>query len=524
MNAQKLLKTGSCAEEIHKRLAQEVEEWLRLLPKTEGVALPRVQVCYPAGGGGKEAEAYLFARELCRRINVGSPLGVQREPVAGKWVFPASLPTSDYVVIVDWGAMTGTTVTQLMRLAAEAGAKNILAAICLSQMLHEEEKTLRLLSGLTVYDRGIADLFTPPTPEKRRVDVSIRFISSVKIRAYDEFDCPHCQQLRRIRAEAWRYPSTYLGEFAMEMAKSIRPRGRDEGLKALEDVFGASLTGTDTAKMAMTRECLERAVSSTADRAEVQHQLETILDGLKAKDERAVENARILLCLLASELQWLKRPPLRFRALRDTVANISLQILSTDMSQQSLRHAIIVLRSASKPKFADSLGELAARFRNQPLLLNQLLYDVFTFLNSDYHHEVPIMKALVENLRKCQDALEDGNEPAHEGLESVRTCVHELYTMSSKYVKYADAKRMNVFEAWNTVKEAYYTDCRGHALLCDIADVLFAKGLEDLAEANKQPILSNGLWSLRRRAWRTCRFFLETKVLPYTQIRRENSW
>src|SRR5205814_2057057 len=93
-----------------------------------------------------------------------------------------------------------------------------------------------------------------------------------------------------------------------------------------------------------------------------------------------------LLQFVSIESQWLRRPPLYFRKLRDTIAELALVVaLNSKVSEGDRLNATIVLRTSSKSIFAKQFFDLFKSLSTSATLLKQLLYDAFTYLTRPYH-------------------------------------------------------------------------------------------------------------------------------------------
>jgi hypothetical protein len=190
-------------------------------------AAEQIEIWYPEPEPKPSAPARRFAESIQRsRADVHSVHVFRREEAYGEWHFsegPESTAQRPNILIVDWGALTGTTVTQMIRLAAGAGAKRVLACICLSQLPLAEETFLTLLRSLSVQrweeKRGQLLLPMPSNTLEGSVDakaagveVSVRFLSRYPITSYSPDQCPLCQQL--LGRDQMAYPTDLLEAFA----------------------------------------------------------------------------------------------------------------------------------------------------------------------------------------------------------------------------------------------------------------------------------------------------------------------
>ena len=119
------------------------------------------------------------------------------------WAFPTRVSRCSRpgrVLIIHWWAITGSTLLQLVRLAAKSGASWIAAVCMLNQMDVNDAEALRMLRAVSGRLRLMSTApgrFAIPRVHERLVPVAIRFVAVSSITALDAHDCPICATRER---------------------------------------------------------------------------------------------------------------------------------------------------------------------------------------------------------------------------------------------------------------------------------------------------------------------------------------
>lgn len=341
----------------------------------------RVEIWYPTPEPKVPRPAEALARKLESARSELHPRGIARQPIWGGWKFPVrlpDLPVGTEVVIVDWGALEGTTIMELVRLASEAGATRVMACIVLSQLAPEPEWQLRAVREVEVGHPEIArDLFDADEATLRRVPVRIEFISALPVRAFPASDCPLCAQRQRLAKHMM--PTGALRQFAKRQREERLQLTTREDVVAqrLQDLDRIELSGERTVSMLRIRDRLERALRSTRAR----HELVTWVRSLGPVSD----DARDLVRLLAAETQWLRRPPLVFDDVRSTTAGLAARMSCDETTAANDRvNAIGVLRTSSKSEFARQAPEIFRRCVGDAAAMQQLFYGFLTYSERPY--------------------------------------------------------------------------------------------------------------------------------------------
>src|SRR5215216_824236 len=435
----------------------------------------RLELWHPSPEPKPSEPARRFA-EMIRnaRHDIGTVKSTRRESAYGQWVFSGaqeSFVGHPTVVVIDWGALTGTTVMQGLRLAAEAGAKRVLVCVFLSQLRTDEEAFLRSIR--TVGVKSLAPIvevgqiqplpFEHGKPNDVVTHVLVKFLAGYPVEAYSRYECPVCQQLDRLSQED--YPTELLKDFAIYQKETrLRLRTREQVLaRNPQDFDDKPIPVESTLWMLEFRGKLVEALVSTAIRVRINDQIGDYSQDLRSSE---VPDSEVLWLLqfLSIESQWLRRPPLYFRRLRDIVSEIALTVSLNEHVLESHRlNAVIVLRTSNKSLFAKNFSRLFEAANNSEQMMRQLLYDAFTYVSRPYHQTEEVFQPLRDQLRMVRAALASG----HDGLttqsfEAIAETVESILQKAEVRLVRAQYRSMTAIESWTELRRLLVTDYEAH--------------------------------------------------------------
>lgn len=428
------LGTPKLADEpiIQREFRTAIDEWAPPSSPTDpAAAVDGLDLCIPQSDPGSVAASMIAVHLLEHlretRKGISRLLTLYRRPAYGQWTFSdRDVRFKDRVVIIDTGALTGTTITQMIRLAAERGAQRILVYVFLSQLPKDEERFLTMLTRLSVkvpaspqQDQQDQQELPFPTaeiakPQKRietvvrEVEVSVKFLARYPIDAYVAADCPVCQQLTRLSHEM--YPTEMLSEFARNQQRErLVVRSLESILaKSPEDFDGRPIHSQALLWMSSFRNQIVAAITSTHKRQALDELLTSLRSNVLRRVDPGNRESLWLLQFLAVESQWLRKPPLYLWILRQKVAEIALEVaLDIDVDEYDRINAVVVLRTCSKALFASRFADLFDRAKKQRGVLDHLLYDAFTYITRPYHQSPEIFQPIAQSLRKVVKICED---------------------------------------------------------------------------------------------------------------------
>ncbi len=525
---------------------QVIDDWLTEI-NLGSKKSNQIEIWYPSPEPKPPAPALKFAEEIRKVRSDVRQLGViRRVPAFGRWLFTVSRERpqavkSTNLVIIDWAALTGTTITQMIRIGAEAGIENILVCIFLSQLREEEETFFKHIACLKLFPKhetqNLDGEFQPYLPglEKRDVNekhgeeekpeiqfstVKVQFLARIALRHYERAECPVCQRFPHIPDE--KYPTELLAEHVDAQRHSLRCRERWTVLGAQpRDFFDRVLHGTDTDWMIRFRAKLEFALSSTQGRQAIAANLKE-LHAAASKDIRKPPKKVILLIhLLSVEHQWIMSSPLKIKSLRNILAELC-KIVATnrELQIQDRINSVTVLKSTSLYHFALYISELLLSMIDDKLLIDQLLYEIFAFQNHQSFKDregLSSLELMIKGMRKSIQIMRNKE------IELPIRCAETLEILINRIerdIAEGYARPLLPSQAWNDLREEY--DKRYVSRHNDLtkAMLLLRPGLDiELIEESIKtgkivdPSLSTWLSNLGKN-WRTCRIFLDRTVLP----------
>jgi orotate phosphoribosyltransferase len=519
VDAKKLLD----APQLLDALAAAVADW-----RADDDAGRPLEVWHPTPEPKPSEPAATLAKDLAAALGAVRH-AIRREPLWDGWTFEVEVPhpvEGRDVVLVDWGALDGTTVTQMVRLAAEAGARRVLACICLSQLAPQAEWHLGALRSVRVKqpdpseeaadtsgDAGAQTTMEDSASSRRRVlrdvPVEVRFLSAVPVTAFGPRECPVCEQLSQLelRENADDLPQ----EWAKQRHRRLRLQGRQETVNASPiDVNDIRLTGAQAVEMLRFRRDLEAALRSTASRHAVQKEVEQFADTKGAPRAKALA----LLRFLAIETQWLRRPPLVLGTVRDPVARLAAAVAEADdVADADRGNAMLVLRLASPELFAESLDAIFSRVYADRSLVAQLLHGVEAVIERPYPRSEQAWEPLVRALKAMRKQIDDGAVPEESpGVRDVRSLADRALGRQRR----AAARELGAAQAWSRLKVVFDTEYYRHGVGAAVRRLYPHQYLWWEAEPGTAGDDRRRAWAqlLLPSSWERIEGFLTTEVLP----------
>lgn len=411
------------------------------------------------------------------------------------------------VLVVDWGALTGKGIRDLVRSANSVGARRILTIIFANQLESGEEASFPEVYNIEAWGDG-----NQSTP----CQVQVTFLTRFHTHSYDTLHCPYCRQLSRLQSEERFLPSPLLRRYVAAARNRLRHLSLTEAWKAHQADLPIRQPGERTNAeavllIAKLREQLDAAKDQTAARFHLYNKIVDIQSLSQRGEDFALFQRGCLMRLLASEWLLLKEEPLTLPKVRRLIAELSVEtIKDTSRIRQERQDAIIVLRTISKDTFASHLEALFVSVVEDPTLVSQLLYCAFTYLQRDYLI-VARLRLLVEALKRClvhSKPLLGLPDPVA-ALE-VRETLHVLYQYGAYVIRFQETGGNTTAQIWNQLREEFGNEYQPHHPLCEAFNDLQMGVLEhDLKRLALQP------WDAIRDAWRNaCERVLIERILP----------
>jgi adenine/guanine phosphoribosyltransferase-like PRPP-binding protein len=476
-------------------------------------------IWYVASDGNAERLAKIVQDSLTAdRFQVSAVTPIPRWTVGDAWAFPSSLgdvmkPTG--VLIIHWWAITGSTLLQLVRLAAKSGASWIAAVCVLNQMNDANDaEALRMLRAVSVPEAvaytgrvqsaGVsrAPWYTP---------VTIRFVARSSITAFDAHGCPVCATRERYRLDDESAPPRLMNHAEL-LRDMLRPRELDEVARdSAADLFNVPVTGYEVADYLRWRGLLLRAPQKVRDRQEVIDRLEALTGQKPPEDDWTSVG---LIRLLAAEQQWLRLPPLYFQHAVDLLSQVCVAGFEQLTAPLWLRvQALMVMSAAVPQRLVELLPRLLASAGNEPVLIDQMLLDCCRLLlRAPGNSPIDVVR-LRHNLLECRDYLDEqrtasGAVAAEDHLHAVRS----LLTIADYRIL---SKPQTPQAAWERLSDDLVHPVIRHRLEADL--LLVRSFVEDIERVKPTPESARAA----EADWDTCARQLEERALANLPPLRE---
>ena len=396
LRLERLLRREDAHERVVGVMATEVRRAFNELERTHG-PMPDpgpVEIRYPGDNenGMLRLTQALRAELEAAGVPTVEPVEVHRFVAGVAWqTMPPTAPAAKRVAVVDFGVVTGTTVNQLIRDAAQGGAERIAAVTLIDQLPEADSGMLGVIRAVSGPD-GKAD-----------VPTAVRFVTRCSLGGFDAAHCPICAT-RDKYTDIGNAPNR-LRQHAKRLCDVLTPRQHEEIFETVPvDLFNVPVAHEDAVDFLRWRRLLERALRDTAARKDVLDRLVRLASGGAAT--RLTQ--RGLIRLLAAEQNWLKLPPLRFTACRTQLALLCENELGKAAPEPRwLRvQALMVLAVVAPEDFVRRLPRLLASALDEQTAVDQLLLDVYRLVRRPSYDTPVGPEQLRASLIRCRDYLE----------------------------------------------------------------------------------------------------------------------
>jgi hypothetical protein len=389
----------------------------------------------PSDGHARRLAEIVQASLVAEGFQVSAVTPVPRWIVGDAWAFPASLSdvvTPAGVLIIHWWAISGTSLLQLVRLAAKSGASWIAAVCMLNQLEPNDADFLRMLRAVSA-PAAAADTDCARSadgqPHALTIPVTIRFVALSSITAFDARGCPICATQERYRLDDDAAPPRLI-KHAKLLDDMLRPRELDEVARdSAADLFTVPITSGEAIDYLRWRGLLLRARRTVSARQEVIDRLRALIADSPSEQEWTSDG---LVRLLAAEQQWLRLPPLYFETAADLLSQVCVNSFERVTAPSWLRvQALMVMAAAVPQSLVELLPRLLAAAGNEAVLIDQMLLDCCRLLLRAPGNLPIDLAQLRHNLLQCRDYLEaQRSEPDATATEDHLYAVRDLLTIA----------------------------------------------------------------------------------------------
>jgi hypothetical protein len=440
-------------------------------------------------------------------FQIGGVTPVPRWAAGDTWAFPTSLTDVSRpvgILIIHWWAITGSTLQQLVRLAAKSGASWI-AAVCLFNQLDTNDadilRMLRAVSMPTMAADGIPSAGDSVFAEN--IPVAIRFVAGSGVFAFDIHGCPICATRERYQLDEDTAPPRLI-RHAELLRDTLRPRELEEVARdSAADLFTVPVTGHEAIDYLRWRRLLLKALRKVSARQEVIDRLQTLMGQTCPELEWTSIG---LIRLLAAEQQWLRLPPLHFGIAAGLLSQVCVSCLEQVTAPAWLRvQALMVMSAAAPHRLVELLPRLLDLAGNETVLIDQMLLDCCRLLLRS-PGDLPIdMAQLRRNLQDCRDFLEEQRaDPGTGAAEDHLHAVRNLLTLAD-YRVLSTPKRPQA--AWERLREDLVRPVVRHRLEAELLLVRnFVEDIELVAPSAESARAAGADWD-------TCARQLEQRAL-----------
>jgi hypothetical protein len=442
-------------------------------------------------------------------IEVSAVTPIPRWAAGDSWAFPARIDQVDRpmaVVVIHWWAITGSTLLQLVRLAARSGASSIAAVCMLNQLDANDADALRMMRAVSVPAADTDSDSTWPANGSRPgalIPVAIRFVAVSSITALDAHDCAICLTRERYQLGEEDAPPR-LTRHAQLLHDVLRPRELEEVSRdSAADLFNVPVTGEEVIDYLRWRRLLLRALREVRGRQEV-------IDRLRALSAEPASGPRWtsvgLIRLLAAEQQWLRLPPLHLQLARDLLAQVCVNGLRRLTAPPWLRvQALMVMSAAAPQRLVEQLPSLLAWVGDEAVLVDQLLLDCRRLLRRQPGDSPVDITQLRQNLMECRDYLEERRAaPDNAAAEDHLHAVRDIITIAGYRIL---PKPKDAQAAWDRLREDLVRPVVRHRLEAEL--LIVRNFVEDLEQVEPSPASAWGVGV----DWDTCARQLEERAL-----------
>lgn len=495
------------------------KEWEMFQSRLPGqLASKQPVILLEAPGYTLEAGLEIFGPEAAGRIHV---IRKSRNNSLRQLPNLANRP----VLLMLWSSITGHSAQQFVYQLANAGAGAVLAVTWLCRMPPLQEEVMRGWTELTVPQQHPQEQLADESQtagqsmDYRSLPVQFRFLSRGGIPAFGGHDCPICRQRERIGTELKRYPSPHLRSFADSYVEATRPEDMSFMSDDVDEAvsFWSKVPSDLPPLMLRLRTRFERMRSDTRERLEVRAEISHMLAETEKRNAAVITQSCAFICLVAIETDWLKEPPLSFPRVRAEISALCKRLLLDgcldEQNEVMMRHAIVTLRSASKTEFALLTPKIFQTYSTKKTVLEQLLYDCFSYLDQRYHRTVHYLQPMTDSLEQVCEELRAKRAGGPDDSE-IESTVLTLSALSYEYLA-REAQNPTPEQAWLALLQFLENQLEDnhHAFgLC-------GKSLRYRPPAQEDGTLgSPRFWGGVRLKWRTARELIQRNVVPRLSV------
>jgi len=400
---------------VRRRYCDEIFRWqteIAIYDKLEKAADVKFDIIFPSSVATWAPVSMELAESVASSVSgCCGMLGMERQVAYRGWRFAPDSRVklkSTRAVVLDWGTVSGSTLVELVMLAARSGATDILCCIGLSQISRSEEQFLQSITKLECEGFKVsfhAELFANAmmdSPIKRIANVCIKLFWHLPASLYDVDSCPVCESRRFLHGQD--PPTDFLRDSVDQFRRELAPTGKDD--VSLWKIDVPWQLPSVLIRAIGIRSLLNDAICSTQARQDICDWL-TMLANTSAPHEVDV---LAIVELLYLEPQWIRMAPLVFRDLRKSLVFVCLTVFDHALKNKKNdflgAKCVVVLRTASKLEFAKNFANLFFKAVNLDKSMKALLLGASSATFRDLEHGHDFLAPLKDSLRRVVSAVE----------------------------------------------------------------------------------------------------------------------
>lgn len=427
---------------------------------------------------------------------------------------------AQHVVVFDWGAMTGRTLTNILLGAAATQAGAVCVYVLISQIPDVERRLLASVEQIRRPGSVVGQLsfnLDSDGVEALSSSVGVSFWEGVRLTLPswdDESLCDLCALGRDLRLLE-HYPTPSLVSRAISgRLDSLSPVSRQDAWEELDvDLFGTQ-TDSATVRQAIVIHQSFRGVHPRDPWDVVE--LRQMLANVRGSDDATAWVSTVMAVLIEPSL--LKRAPLRVKSLRGELAGICLRIMHHGkrygLQAGHYRQAAMVWRMVSKSGFLTGFPSALKRHLSSPDVVGELLLGVYIYLHRPYHQDAETMSRLLDQLDQARNyassALNRG-----EAVEDVLEAIDHLASTAAFYQGTSESPG-DTMSVWAQLKREYVLAIESHSgngsameIVRELVTGAFVEGV--LAGKVENSVKH---WRSAADNWSRIRNYLASTVLP----------
>jgi orotate phosphoribosyltransferase-like protein len=524
MNIERLMQGGSGKVFIEK-MAAILEDWVN--QQATNTPPKELHIYYPEASGSEWAKhiAERLKEHLPESLFKSSLKPVLRPENRSKFIYHSHEELQNTLaLVVDWGVVTGDTLSRIIRHLAERHAKAILCMVVLSSMPTYEEELLT----------SMAEIYRDRDGQTK---VPVRWVPLCRfpIKAYQTHNCPICRIQDTYQSLKEHITTPEIVESLNHSTHKLEPKTRNrffsihKGEDSQRDNFDTQLSEDQIFEMVLLLQEIEDASWQTHLRLNFFNRWMSLFEKAKQEqgqsDQPYTAKCALLLCALANtKLKLEENALLRLEKIRKLLAKIAWLVLQNSHHNFHIT-AITMLSTSSASLFCQHFEALLTNYRRNTRLLLQLLVEVHLILQRQVTARKEIIESIEQAVETLLDRIEDEQKQGESSPDFLKRALKELRMKCLRRKPQDPHTPTDLRMAVSQIKLNFAEHIKPHRAITNLTKVLW-EGVEELeAEglAAKDPdyrYKGAVSWSKKLEYWYDCLDFLERALITHVRVAR----